>query len=41
MTTIIILSNLTTLVVNLYTLWSVRKVLIAAAKKAEEDIKKI
>jgi hypothetical protein len=45
MTTIIALANITTLIVNLYMLWTIRKFLIATAKKTidkvEDQIKKI
>jgi hypothetical protein len=44
-TTIIALANITTLIVNLYTLWTIRKFLLATAKKTvdeiEETVKKI
>ena len=45
MTTLIVLANITTLIVNLYMLWTIRKFLLATAKKTadkiEETIKKI
>lgn len=45
LTIIIALANVTTLAVNLYMLWTIRKFLIATAKKTidkvEDQIKKI
>ena len=41
MTTIILISNITSIIVNIYTLWSVRKTLLNGAKNVAEEAKEI
>jgi len=41
MATLSLLASITSILVNLYTLWSVRKTLIQGAKNAAEEAEKI
>jgi hypothetical protein len=41
MATLSLLASITSILVNLYTLWSVRKTLIKGAKNAAEEAEKI
>jgi hypothetical protein len=41
LTTLAIISSLTTIAVNAYTLWTIRKFISSTAKKAADEVKDI
>jgi hypothetical protein len=41
MTTLIILSNVTTIIINLYTLYTIRKMFVDVFKKAKDGVEEI